>query len=79
MAARRPQSSKPTGETIRVRQIRSGIGFDRKQKETLRSLGFKRLQQVVELPDNPAVRGMVYAVRHLVELVPAGAPAKGKR
>lgn len=58
--------------TLKVRQIRSGIGFDRRQKETLRSLGFKRLNQVVELPDNPAVRGMVYAVRHLVEVVPEG-------
>ena len=55
--------------TVKVRQIRSGIGFERNQKETLRSMGFKRLNQVVELPDNPAVRGMIYSVRHLVELV----------
>ena len=70
MAARKKTTS--AAASIRVRQIRSGIGFDRKQKETLRSLGFKRLHQVVELPDNPAVRGMVFAVRHLVEIVPAG-------
>ena len=54
---------------IKVKQVRSGIGFAKRQKETLRSLGFKRLHQTVELPDNPAVRGMVYAVRHLVKIV----------
>ncbi len=57
------------GQKLRVKQIRSGIGFQQKQKETLRSLGLRKLNQVVELPDNPAVRGMVYAVRHLVEIV----------
>lgn len=55
--------------TVKVKQIRSGIGFERNQKETLRSLGLRRLNQVVELPDNPAVRGMIYTVRHLVEVV----------
>jgi large subunit ribosomal protein L30 len=59
----------PGPQTIKVKQRRSGIGFQRKQKETLRSLGLRKLNQVVELPDNPAVRGMVYAVRHLVEII----------
>jgi len=65
MAARKAAA----GQTIKVKQLRSGIGFQRKQKETLRSLGLRRLNQVVELPDNPSVRGMVYAVRHLVEII----------
>lgn len=55
--------------TVKVKQIRSGIGFQKNQKETLRSLGLRKLNQVVELPDNPSVRGMIYAVRHLVEVV----------
>jgi large subunit ribosomal protein L30 len=55
--------------TVKVKQVRSGIGFERNQKETLRSLGLRKLNQVVELPDNPAVRGMIYTVRHLVEVV----------
>ena len=55
--------------TVKVKQIRSGIGFERNQKETLRSLGLRKMNQVVELPDNPAVRGMIYTVRHLVEVV----------
>ena len=70
MATRKATKSKKPG-TVKVRQIRSGIGFEKNQKETLRSLGFQRLNQVVELPDNPAVRGMIYTVRHLVELVDA--------
>ena len=56
-------------QTVKVKQIRSGIGFEKYQKETLRSLGLRKLNQVVELPDNPSVRGMIYAVRHLVEVV----------
>lgn len=60
------------GKTLRVRQIRSGIGFPVKQKKVLRGLGFKRLQQVVEHPDNAGIRGMIFKVRHLVEVLPQG-------
>ncbi|HZI93370.1 MAG TPA: 50S ribosomal protein L30 [Patescibacteria group bacterium] len=69
MATRKATKAAAARATVKVRQIRSGIGFEVNQKETLRSLGFKRMNQVVELPDNPAVRGMIYTVRHLVELV----------
>ena len=51
---------------IRVKQVRSEIGYDRRQRATLRGLGLRHLQQVVELPDTPAVRGMVDKVIHLV-------------
>ncbi|HKY33023.1 MAG TPA: 50S ribosomal protein L30 [Candidatus Polarisedimenticolia bacterium] len=62
--------AKPAAEgTLKVKQIRSGIGFERNQKETLRSLGLRKINQVVELPDNPAVRGMIETVRHLVQVV----------
>jgi large subunit ribosomal protein L30 len=54
--------------TIRVRQFKSGIGYARDQKATLRGLGFRRLNQVVELEDTPAVRGMINKVRHLVRI-----------
>ena len=60
---------KTVAKRVKVKQIRSGIGFEKNQKETLRSLGLRKLNQVVDLPDNPAVRGMIYAVRHLVEVV----------
>ena len=53
---------------IQVTQVKSVIGFDRRQRATLRGLGLRRLRQTVDLPDTPAVRGMVRKVRHLVRL-----------
>jgi large subunit ribosomal protein L30 len=55
-------------DRIRVRQVRSAIGYDRRQRATLRGLGLRRLQQVVELEDTPAVRGMIRKVIHLVAI-----------
>ncbi len=51
---------------IRVRWVRSAIGFNRKQRATLVGLGLKRLNQTTELEDTPAVRGMIDKVIHLV-------------
>ncbi len=59
---------KSAGGTLRVRQVRSGIGFDRTQKATLRALGLSRLGRVRTLPDNPQTRGMIAKVTHLVEI-----------
>lgn len=53
-------------KTIRVRQVKSGIGYAKEQKATLRGLGLRRLNQVTELEDTPAVRGMINKVAHLV-------------
>jgi large subunit ribosomal protein L30 len=53
---------------IRVTQVRSAIGFDRRQRATLRGLGFRRLGQTVEVADTPAVRGMIRRVSHLVRV-----------
>jgi large subunit ribosomal protein L30 len=53
-------------KTLRVTYSTSSIGVEGDQKETVRRLGLRRLGQTVELPDNPAVRGMIYKVRHLV-------------
>jgi len=62
-----PQKKK--SETITIRQIRSGIGRPRTQREALRSLGLRRIRHVVERSDTPAVRGMVAKVPHLVEIL----------
>jgi len=51
---------------IRVRYVRSEIGYDRRQRATLRGLGLRHLHQAVELVDTPAVRGMIDKVKHLV-------------
>ena len=54
---------------LRIKWVRSDIGCTRQMRQTVRGLGFRRLQQVVEREDSPAVRGMVDKVRHLVEVV----------
>ena len=57
------------GKTIEIVQVRSGICTPENQKRTLRALGFRRLNQKVVRPDNPAVRGMVATIPHLVRVV----------
>ena len=51
---------------LKVRQVKSGIGGTSSQRETLRSLGLKRMSDVVVKEDRPEIRGMVHTVRHLV-------------
>ena len=51
---------------IKVKQIKSEIGYNRKQRATLRGLGIRRLNHVVEVEDTPSTRGMINKVRHLV-------------
>jgi large subunit ribosomal protein L30 len=51
---------------LKVTQIRSGIGQKQNQRETLRSLGLKRLHDVVVKEDRPEIRGMIHTVTHLV-------------
>ena len=51
---------------ISVSWRRSAIGFNRRQRATLRGLGLRRLNHTVELEDTPAIRGMVRKVLHLV-------------
>jgi len=53
---------------LAVTQRRSRNGANGKQIDTLRSLGLRRIGQTVELQDSPQVRGMLHAVRHLVEV-----------
>jgi len=57
---------------IRVTWRKSAIGYSKDQKETIRALGLRRLHHTVEHEDNPAIRGMVFKVRHLVELEETG-------
>jgi large subunit ribosomal protein L30 len=56
---------------IQVVWKRSGIGFTRRQRASVRGLGLRRLNQVVEREDTPQTRGLVAAVPHLVEYVTA--------
>ena len=51
---------------IRVKQVKSEIGYTRRQRATLVGLGIRRMHQVVEVEDTPSVRGMIAKVSHLV-------------
>lgn len=53
---------------LKVTLKKSGIGFPKDQKETVKALGLRRLHQHVVKDDNPSVRGMIYKVKHLVEV-----------
>ena len=55
--------------TIKIQWVRSAIGCPRNMRETVKGLGLRRLHQIVERADTPAVRGMVDKVRHLVAIV----------
>ena len=56
-------------KTIRIRQIRSGIGCPIEMRETLRALGLGKMHRVTERKDTPEVRGMIKKITHLVEVV----------
>jgi large subunit ribosomal protein L30 len=53
---------------LKVKQVRSGIGRHKNQRETLRSLGLKRIGDVVVKEDRPEIRGMLATVPHLIDV-----------
>lgn len=55
-------------KTIRVTLVRSPIGYNKSQKATAQALGLRKLHQTVEKPDTPAIRGMITAISHLVQV-----------
>jgi large subunit ribosomal protein L30 len=54
--------------TVKLTQRKSRNGCDQRQRDTLRSLGLRRIGQSVEVNDTPQVRGMIAKVAHLVEV-----------
>ena len=55
--------------TISVKQVKSAIGYNRRQRATLAGLGLRRLNHVVKVEDTPSTRGMINKVSHLVTVV----------
>lgn len=55
--------------TIKIKQTKSRIGAPKDQKQTLDALGLTKMNRVVEREDNPAVRGMIRKVSHLVTVI----------
>mgnify|MGYP000918841226 CR=1 FL=1 len=68
MAEQKTAQASAGAKTIKIKLVRSPIGYNETQKKTVKALGLTRMNQEIERPDNPAVRGMVNAVRHLVEV-----------
>ena len=65
MAKKQNDSAAAAGR-IRVKQVRSVIGYDKKQAKIVQGLGLRRIGHSVEVIDHPAMRGMIHKVRHLV-------------
>ena len=66
MSAQKKQAS---SGTIKIKWVVSFISCTDDMRQTIRGLGLRRLQQVVERADTPETRGMIHKVRHLVEVV----------
>jgi len=60
--------AKETAKTLRITQVRSGIGLPRDQRATVRALGIKRMNGTVEQTDSAVIRGMIFKVKHLVKV-----------
>jgi large subunit ribosomal protein L30 len=68
-AAKSPaKSPAQSAKRIKITQLRSTIGFDRKQALAMRGLGLRRIRHTVELQDTPETRGLILKVRHLVKV-----------
>ena len=56
------------GKMLKITLVKSPIGYNRRQKETVKSLGLRRMSQSVLIGDAPQIRGMIAKVSHLVEV-----------
>jgi large subunit ribosomal protein L30 len=63
------KKTKADAAKIKIQYYRSTIAFPKMQKEVVRSLGLRKLNQVVERPDTPSMRGAVAKVPHLVRII----------
>src|SRR2546427_13213752 len=66
---RTEHDGKKSGGKVKIKWVVSFISCTDDMRQTIRGLGLRRMHQVVERQDTPAVRGMIHKVRHLVEVV----------
>jgi large subunit ribosomal protein L30 len=67
MATEKKSATKKAG-TLKIKWVVSFIGCPRSMRQTIRGLGFRRMQQVLEVQDTPSIRGMIARVHHLVQI-----------
>jgi large subunit ribosomal protein L30 len=58
----------PNAKTVRITYVKSAIGYNKSQKGTVRALGLRRLGETIEKVNNPAIRGMIDSIGHLVDV-----------
>ena len=63
-----PDMAKIKKEPLKITQVKSRIGYKKKAKATLDAMGLKKMNQTVELPDNPAIRGMIKKIEYLIKV-----------
>jgi large subunit ribosomal protein L30 len=63
------QENQENGGTIKIQYYKSMIGYPKKQKTIVKSLGITKMNQIVERADNPSMRGIVEKVPHLLRIV----------
>ena len=68
MAKKTAKQTASAAKTLKVTLVRSPIGFNKTQGETVTGMGLRRIRHTVELPDTPETRGMIHKVQHLVEV-----------
>ena len=61
-------AKKSAGKPLKITLLKSTIGFNKTQAETVRGMGLRKIRHTVELPDTPETRGMILKVRHLVSV-----------
>ena len=68
MAEAKVSKTPVEGATLRVTYTKSAIGYPKDQKDTIKALGFRRMNQTIERADNAALRGMLHKVQHLISI-----------
>ncbi len=68
----------PSQSSLKITLIKSPIGQKQRQKDTVRALGLRKMHQTVVRPDNPQMRGMVFAIQHLITVETIDGVPEGK-
>ena len=63
-----PDMAETKKQMLKITQVKSRIGYKKKAKATLDAMGLKKMNQTVELPDNPAIRGMIKKIKYLIKV-----------
>ncbi|HKP52353.1 MAG TPA: 50S ribosomal protein L30 [Chloroflexia bacterium] len=68
MAEAKSKQQDAAGKSIKITLVRSIIGYPQNQRDAVRTLGLHRMNETVEHPDSPQLRGQIFKVKHLVQV-----------